>query len=96
MASPTPSPQKSSDDKVLEWVIPINRSGWAIAAGYVALFSFPILVVAPIALVLGIVGLIDANKKQIRGKGRATFAIVYGGLMTIALIWITIAILGDV
>jgi len=95
MASPAPAPQKSSDEKALEWILPINRSGWAIAAGYVAMFSFPLLFIAPIALILGVIGLLHANKKQKLGKGRAIFAIVYGGIMTIALIALTIAIIGD-
>ncbi|MFZ3009512.1 MAG: hypothetical protein WA030_00630 [Candidatus Microsaccharimonas sp.] len=95
MASPAPTPQKSSEDKVLEWVLPINRSGWAIAAGYVAMFSFPLLFIAPIALILGIIGLLDAKKKQKLGKGRSIFAIVYGGIMTVLLIILVISIIGQ-
>ncbi|MFY9228101.1 MAG: DUF4190 domain-containing protein [Candidatus Microsaccharimonas sp.] len=94
MASPAPTPQKSSEEKALEWILPINRSGWAIAAGYVAMFSFPLLFIAPIALILGIVGLLHANKKQKLGKGRAIFAIVYGGIMTVLFLILVVSIIG--
>lgn len=90
--TPTPPPQKTTEQKVLEMTIPINRSGWAIAAGYVALFSFPFVFLGPVALILGIVGLLDARKKQLKGNGRSIFAIIYGGVMTIAFIWVIFGI----
>lgn len=86
--TPTPPPQKTTEQKVLEWTVPINRSGWAIAAGYVALFSFPFAFLGPVSVALGIIGLLDARKKQKGGKGRSIFAIVYGGLTSIFFIWI--------
>ena len=79
--------EKSTEQKVLEWTVPINRSPWALAAGYVALFSFPFIILGPIAVALGIVGLNDAKKRQKRGKGRSIFAIVYGGIATFVLFW---------
>lgn len=68
----------------MEWVLPVNRSGWAIAAGYVALFNFPFVFLAPISLVLGIIALVSLKHHPgKRGYGRAIFAIVYGLAVTI-------------
>jgi Domain of unknown function (DUF4190) len=57
-------------------LLPVGRSAWAIAAGYAGLFSVLILP-APIALILGIVAIVDIKKHPERhGMGRAVFAIV--------------------
>src|SRR5262249_19122730 len=32
--------QAPPDDAHMKYILPVNRSGWAIAAGYVGLFSF--------------------------------------------------------
>lgn len=85
---------KTAGDRALEWTVPINRSGLAIAAGYVALLSFPILIAAPIGVLLGVLALRDITANPGRlGKGRAWFAIVYGGLGTIALLWLLTSLL---
>ena len=74
-----------SGDDGLQYVIPINTSGLAIAAGYVGLISvlcFP----APFALLLGILALRQLKRNpKLHGKGRAIFAIVMGILFTIPL-----------
>ena len=93
-ASPTP-PEKTTEEKVLEWTVPINRSGWAIAAGYVALFNIPFVILGPISITLGIVGLLDAKKKQKRGKGRSLFAIIYGAIATAILLYFIISIIAQ-
>jgi uncharacterized RDD family membrane protein YckC len=65
-----------------EWLLPINRSGWAIAAGYLGLLSL-LGIFAPFALITGILGLREISRKPgLGGKGRAIFGIVMGGLMT--------------
>jgi hypothetical protein len=73
------------DNAGLQYVIPINTNPVAIAAGYVGLFAvlcFP----APLALVLGIVALVQLKKKpEQHGKGRAIFAIVMGVLFSLPL-----------
>ncbi|HXD86801.1 MAG TPA: DUF4190 domain-containing protein [Urbifossiella sp.] len=78
-------------DEGLQYVIPINTSGLAIAAGYVGLISvlcFP----APFALILGILALRQLKRNpKLHGKGRAIFAIVMGILFTIPLPIILIA-----
>jgi len=70
-------------DDGLQYVIPINTSGLAIAAGYVGLISvlcFP----APVALILGILALRQLNKNpKLHGRGRAIFAIVMGVIFTL-------------
>ena len=70
--------------------LPVGRSGWAIASGYLALFSI-LLLPAPLALLTGILALreikIKANTpRPAYGKGRAWFGIIMGTLGTLALI----------
>lgn len=81
-AAPIQDPAATPErNRGLEMVIPINRSGWSIAAGYVALFNIPFIFMAPIAIVLGILGLKDIQKNPNRaGRGRCWFAIIYGGV----------------
>jgi hypothetical protein len=61
--------------------IPTQVSGWAIAAGYLGLFSIA-LFGAPFAIFAGIMALRDikANPHKL-GKGRAWFGIIIGSLM---------------
>ena len=71
-----------SNDASLGYIVPINTSIWAIFASYVALLSL-VMFPAPIALILGIIALIDIKKHPgMRGKGRAIFAIIMGVLFT--------------
>ncbi len=69
--------------------MPVGRSVWAIAAGYLGLFSFLILP-APISLVVAIIAIRDIRKSQgtqkvKHGMGRAIFGLVMGVLGTMAL-----------
>ena len=66
-------------------VLPVGRSLWAIAAGYVGLFSV-LLIPAPLALLLGVVAIIDIKRHPKKhGMGRAIFAVVMGVLFTVLL-----------
>jgi len=66
-------------------LIPVGRSGWAIAAGYLGLFSFVVLP-APIALVVALIAISDIRKHpEKHGMGRAIFGLVMGILGTVAL-----------
>jgi hypothetical protein len=81
----------------VKWLVPIGRSGWSIASGYLALLSllppaaiFVGLKWAPLvgllfnvlAVVTGILALISIRKKpKLGGQGRAIFGIVFGGLI---------------
>lgn len=82
---PTPAEQPpvaavDPNQKALEYLIPINRSGWAIAAGYVALFNFLFItlpVTGTLSVFFAVMGLRDINKHPGRkGKGRCWFAII--------------------
>jgi uncharacterized RDD family membrane protein YckC len=70
---------------VERWLVPTNRSGWCIAAGYLGLFAV-LLVPAPLALGAGILGLREvARDPSLGGRGRAWFGIVAGALFTLVL-----------
>jgi hypothetical protein len=78
------------DDAGIRMLLPVGRSGWAIAAGYVGLFSV-LLFPAPLALALGILGVWDIRRscgtsKRKYGLGRAIFGIVMGAIFTPLLI----------
>jgi len=84
-----PSPS-IGDDAVVRMLIPVGRSIWAIAAGYVGLISV-LLIPAPIALFLGIMAIRDIKRHpEKHGMGRAIFGLVMGGLFTLALAFILI------
>jgi hypothetical protein len=74
-------------------VMPVGRPGSAIAAGYLGLLSFFPLIGLPLGIggvVAGIMALKRIGREpELRGRGRAWFGIVAGGLM--ALLW-TIAV----
>ena len=79
----------------IRMLIPIGRSWWAIAAGYLGLLSL-IPFVGIFALVTGILAVNDMKKHpEKHGAGRAWFGIIAGGLFTLLyLIGIVVAILG--
>ncbi len=79
-------------DTTTRMLIPVGRSGWAIAAGYMGLFAV-LVIFAPISLVLGIVALIHLKRRpDLHGKGRAIFGIVMGGLFSILFVFMVIAL----
>jgi hypothetical protein len=78
-------PERTPEDPALRWVLPVGRSGWAIAAGYLGLFSLLILP-GPLALWAGIMAVRDLRRHpEKRGMGRAIFGIIMGGLATLYL-----------
>ncbi len=75
-------------------LLPVGRSGWAIAAGYAGLFAL-VLFPAPIALILGIIGWRDIRRSKgtaepKHGMGRVVFALITGGLGTAFLLFLLI------
>jgi len=67
-------------------LLPVGRSGLAIAAGYLGLFAV-LLVPAPFALLLGGLAVRDIRRHPDKhGMGRAVFGIVMGVLGSIALV----------
>jgi hypothetical protein len=73
----------SVDRQVTRMLLPIDRSGYAVAAGYLGLFCF-LLPVGILAVIFGHLGLRDINKNpQKCGAGRAIFGIIMGILNTL-------------
>jgi hypothetical protein len=92
-ASPIPpAPGRSiGDDAGMRLLLPVGRSGWAIAAGYLGLFSV-LLIFAPIALVISIIAIMDMRKHPERhGMGRAIFGLVMGSLFSVLLVVMIVA-----
>jgi len=84
-------PAPVSDDTAMRFLLPVGRSGWAIAAGYLGLVSV-LLVFAPFALVTGILGLQAIRRDpSLWGRGRAWFGVVMGALFTALLIIVMVA-----
>src|SRR5687767_14605137 len=58
---PYGQPPRLEDDPAMRWVIPVGTSGWAIAAGYLGLFSllcFP----GPLAVVCGLMAIRELRR----------------------------------
>ena len=87
--------QDLGDDPAVRMLLPVGRSIWAIAAGYLGLISVCGLP-APLALICGIVAIRDIKTHPDRhGMGRAIFGIVMGALGTLGMaIGILAAIMG--
>lgn len=79
-------PPELGDDAGVRMLLPVGRSGWAIAAGYLGLFAV-LCIPAPLALIAGIIAVIDIKKNPKKhGMGRAIFGIVMGGIFTVLLL----------
>lgn len=79
-------PPQLADDPAVRMLLPVGRSGLAIAAGYAGLFAvIPFL--APIALLLGILAIRDLRKNpEKHGMGRAIFGLAMGIVFTLLLV----------
>ena len=88
---PLPNPQPALGDNAgVRMLLPVGRSGWAIAAGYVGLVSVLVLP-APVAIILSIVAIMDIRKSKAsehpkHGMGRAIFGLVMGSIFTVILL----------
>jgi predicted acyltransferase len=81
-------PSDIGDNAAVRMLLPVGRSGLAIAAGYAGLFAF-LVVPAPLALLLGILAVRDLKKNPKKhGMGRAVFGIITGALGTGLLVWL--------
>ena len=74
----------------MRMLLPVGRSGWAIAAGYLGLFGLVILP-APLALIVSIIAIRDIRKSMgtgspKHGMGRAIFGLIVGVLGTAVLV----------
>ena len=89
----TRPPPLSAPNAGLKWILPIGRSGFAIAAGYLALFSV-FLLPAPLAVLFGVLALADIAKHPGKsGKGRAWFGIIVGMVFTLLLLLFLLVVL---
>tara|TARA_B100000482_G_scaffold23293_1_gene15233 strand:- start:168 stop:467 length:300 start_codon:yes stop_codon:yes gene_type:complete len=84
------SKNASESDAAMRILLPVNRSGYSIAAGYLGLISI-LLIPAPFALLFGFLGIRDIkNNDEKHGMGRAIFGIVMGAIFSILLLWVII------
>ncbi len=76
-------------DAGVRMLLPVGRSGWAIAAGYLGLVSICGLP-APFALLFGILAVREMRRDPSKhGMGRAVFGIIMGGIGTaLLLLWV--------
>lgn len=92
---PIPAQNQALGDQVgMRLLLPVGRSGWAIAAGYLGLFAF-VIIPAPLAFIVSIIAIwhIRQNRgseKPKHGMGRAVFGLITGLLGTVALIVILV------
>ena len=85
---PPPAPVQHGSDAGLEILIPINRTGWSISAGYLGLFSL-LPFIGIIAIIISAIAFYDFSRRpEKHGRGRATFGLVMGILTTI--LWLAI------
>ncbi len=93
-AGPAPAfrpPPDIGDDPAIRMLIPVGRSGLAIAAGYAGLLAL-IPFLAPIALLLGILAVRDLKKHPDKhGMGQAIFGLVMGIIFTLVPLFFLIA-----
>lgn len=81
------------DDAGMRMILPVGRSPLAIIAGYLGLFSI-IIFPAPLALVFGILAVIDIKKNPKKhGMGRAIFGIIMGAIFSVFLVFMLIALI---
>jgi hypothetical protein len=79
-----------SESAAMRMLLPVGRSGFAIAAGYAGLFAL-LVVPAPLALLIGLLAVRDLRKNPKKyGMGRAVFGIVMGAIGSAVLVWLLI------
>ena len=81
-----PGTDDIGQNRTMRLLLPVGRSGYAIVAGYLGLFSL-LVIPAPLALVFGILAVRDIGRNPKKhGMGRAVFGIIMGALGTIVVI----------
>ena len=80
-------PKSPGDDAVLRLLVPVGRSLWAIAAGYLGLISV-LFCPAPFAVLVSLTAIWDLRRHpEKHGWGRAIFGLVMGLLGLIGLMF---------
>ena len=93
MAPPATHPAGTTD---LTYLLPVNRDGFAIAAGYLGLLSLlPNPVTSVAAIVCGCLALRRVKVSQKLGRGRAWFGIVVGAISAALFVALVVAAAGD-
>src|SRR5208282_1308091 len=88
-----PGAHDIGQDPKMRMILPVGRSGWAIAAGYVGLFCL-LIFPGPIALILSFLAYRDIRQHPDKhGMGRTIFGTIMGVLATGVLIMWVIAVL---
>ena len=82
-------------DAGMRMILPVGRSGWAIAAGYLGLFGL-IVLPAPLALITALIAIWDIRRHRHdpqprHGMGRAIFGLIVGVLGTGLLLVLLVA-----
>jgi hypothetical protein len=74
--------KREAGEEAVKWLIPIGRSGWAVASGYLGLLScFPFVgfFFGVLPVITGYMAFEHAKKNpKMGGKGRASFGIALG------------------
>lgn len=88
---PAPGSGRLGDDAGVRLLIPVGRSLWAVAAGYLGLFAFLILP-APVSLLVSLIAIRKIQEsrqtaKPLYGMGRAVFGLVMGVIGCLALLF---------
>jgi len=72
------APTVVQHDAGMRMLLPVGRSGWAIASGYLGLFSL-ILIGAPFALFTGLMAVRELKRNpELHGWGRTIFGLITG------------------
>jgi hypothetical protein len=83
--------ERPGNDAAMRWILPVGRSPWAIAAGYLGLFAL-LVIPAPFALATGIMAVRDIRANPAtHGMGRAIFGIVMGAIFSLILVALLVA-----
>ncbi|MFL5330119.1 MAG: DUF4190 domain-containing protein [Gemmataceae bacterium] len=89
---PRSEPESIGGDAVVRMLIPVGRSIWAIASGYLGLISV-LLLPAPFALFTGIMAVREMKRNpKMHGMGRAIFGMIMGMLGTVCLFFLLCAL----
>lgn len=77
----------------MRFIMPVNVSGWAVAAGYLGLISV-LCIPAPFAVLAGILAIRELNRDpEKNGMGRAIFGLIMGGLGMTVLLFVFVTLM---
>lgn len=78
-----PGPLSTDHGVGMRMLLPVGRSPWAIASGYLGLLSV-LFIFAPFAVLCGVIAIVHMRRNPaMHGMGRAIFGIVMGTVFTL-------------